>query len=210
MEIKLAAQKREKNEKLSADFIPAVIYGKGVENTSLKVKKVEFEKAFSKAGESNLISLDLGAGEVKVVVKDTQKDVLKGTFTHVDFYQVNMKEKITAEIPLHFIGESKAIKELGGVLIKNMDHLEVECLPGALVDHIDVDISQLATFEDTIRIKDLILPVGATTTSDLSDMVAAVREPKAEAEPTPAVAAAVAAPAAGAKKEEVKKPEAKK
>ncbi len=218
MEIKLSAQTREKNEKLPADVIPGVLYGKGVENKSLKIKKVEFEKAFSDAGESNLISLDLGTGAVKVLVKDIQRDVLKHTFTHVDFYQVNMKEKITAEIPLHFIGESKAIKELGGVLIKDMDHLEVECLPGDLADHIDVDIAVLKTFDDAIRINDLVLPQGITAASHTNEMIAAVREPKVEAEPTPVVAEAVpaagapaaGAPAAGVKKEEGKKPEAKK
>ncbi len=221
MEIKLSAQLRDKNEKLSADMIPAVIYGKGVENKSLKVKKVELEKAFAKAGESNLISLDFGAGAVKVLVKEIQRDVLKNVFTHVDFYQVNMKEKITAEIPFHFVGEAKAIKELGGVLIKDMAHLEVECLPGDLVDHIDIDISVLKTFDDAIRINDLVLPKGISAVSHTNEMVAAVREPKAEVEPEPTPAAAEAAPAAGApaagapaaagaKKEEAKKPEAKK
>ncbi|MFA6194296.1 MAG: 50S ribosomal protein L25 [Patescibacteria group bacterium] len=218
MEIKLSAQLRDKNEKLGADLIPAVIYGKGVENKSLKVKKVELEKAFAAAGESNLISLDFGSGAVKVLVKETQRDVLKNTFTHVDFYQVNMKEKITAEIPFHFIGEAKAIKELGGVLIKDMAHLEVECLPGDLADHIDVDISVLKTFDDAIRINDLTLPKGISAVSHTNEMIAAVREPKVEAEPTPVVAEAAPAAgapvagalAAGAKKEEGKKPEAKK
>ena len=214
MEIKLTAESREKNERLGVDLIPGVLYGKGVENKSLKIKKVDFEKAFAVAGESNLISLDSGSGAVKVLVKDIQRDVLKHTFTHVDFYQVNMKEKITAEIPLHFIGESKAIKELGGVLIKDMDHLEVECLPGDLVDHIDVDISVLKTFDDAIRINDIALPKDVATVSHTNEMIAAVREPKVEAEPTPVVAAEVApavgtpvagAPVAGAKKEEVKK-----
>ena len=230
MEIKLSAQVRISKEKLGADFIPGVVYGKGVENNNLKIKKVDFEKAFSKAGESNLISLDFGSGPVKVLVKDIQREVLKNTFTHVDFYQVNMKEKITAEIPFHFIGEAKAIKELGGVLIKDMSHLEVECLPGDLVDHIDVDISGLNTFEDGIRINDLILPSGISAVSHTNEMITAVREPKVEVEPEPVVveevpatgtsaeggtapvagAPAAGAPAAGAKKEETKKPGGKK
>lgn len=213
MEIKLSAQLRGKDEKLNADFIPGVIYGKGVENKSLKLKKVEFEKAFAAAGESNLINLDFGSGAVKVLVKEVQRDVMKNTFTHVDLYQVNMSEKITAEIPFHFVGEAKAIKELGGVLIKDMAHLEVECLPGDLVDHIDIDISVLKTFDDAIRINDLVLPKGIVAVSHTNEMIAAVREPKVEAEPTPvaaeaapaAGAPAAGAPAAAAKKEEVKK-----
>jgi large subunit ribosomal protein L25 len=197
MDFKLTAQKRERNEKLSPEFIPAVLYGKGVENQSLKIKKVEFDKAFKAAGESNLIDLDFGQGAVKVLVKDTQHDVMKGFFTHVDFYQVNMKEKITAEIPLHFVGESKAVKELGGVLIKDMVHLTVECLPSDLVDHIDVDISVLKTFSDAIRVNDLSLTEGLSLVHHTNEMVAAVKEPKVEEEPVAVEAAPAAEGAAG-------------
>ncbi|MFA5109218.1 MAG: 50S ribosomal protein L25 [Patescibacteria group bacterium] len=197
MDFKLTAQKRERNEKLSPEFIPAVLYGKGVENQSLKIKKVEFDKAFKAAGESNLIDLDFGQGAVKVLVKDTQHDVMKGFFTHVDFYQVNMKEKITTEIPLHFVGESKAVKELGGVLIKDMIHLTVECLPSDLVDHIDVDISVLKTFSDAIRVNDLSLAKGLSLVHHTNEMVAAVKEPKVEEEPVAVEAAPAAEGAAG-------------
>jgi large subunit ribosomal protein L25 len=216
MELKLTAQSREPQEKLSPDFVPAVLYGKGVVNKNLKVKKIDFEKAFAKAGESNLIELDLGGSAAKVLVKDYQKDAIKGFFTHVDFYQVNMKEKITAEIPLHFVGESKAIKELGGALIKDMDTLEVECLPGDLVDHIDVDISVLRTYDDAIRVNDLPLAEGLVLVHHTSEVVAAVMAPKVEEEPVaPAVEAAAAAgetvvPGAEAKAGEAKKEEGKK
>lgn len=207
MEFKLKAEKREKNEKLAVDYIPAVLYGNGVENQSLKLKKVDFEKAYDAAGESNLIDLDFGAGAVKVLVKETQRDVLKYTFTHVDFYQVNMKEKVTTEIPFSFVGEAKAVKELGGMLMKEMDGIEIECLPSDLVDHIDVDISVLATFEDVITVGDLILPKGFELKhNNAEDEVAKVVEPKAQEveEVKPAETTTTAAPA------EVKKEEAKK
>jgi len=201
MELKLQAEKREKNEKLAADFIPAVLYGKGVENQSLKLKKVDFEKVFAAAGESNLIDLNFGSGAVKVLVKDLQRDVLKYTFTHVDLYQVNMKEKINTEIPLHFVGESKAVKELGGMLMKEAHEIEVECLPSNLVDHIDVNISSLNTFEDVITIADLVLPKGFKLLgNNPDDVVAMVVEPKVEVEetkPAEVAPAAAAAPTAG-------------
>lgn len=224
MDLKLTAQPREKNEKLSPDFIPAVLYGKGVENKNLKIKKIDFDKIFSVAGESNLIKLnaDGGAG-VKVLIKDVQRDVLKNFVTHIDFYQVNMKEKIHTEIPLHFVGETKAVKELGGVLIKDINALEVECLPGDLIDHIDVDISVLNTFDDAIRINDLVLPPGIALTHHTNEVVATVMEPKVEEEPVveaveaaegaaaEGVATADAAPAEGtAPTGEVKKEEGKK
>ncbi len=179
MESKLSAQIREKNEKLSIDFMPAVIYGKGIESISLKIKKVDFDRVFAAAGESNLINLDFGSGAIKVLIKDLQRDVIKNTFIHVDFYQVNMKEKIKTEIPLHFIGVSKAVKELSGMLIKEMDAIEVECLPSDLIDHIDVDISVLNTFDDAIRISDLNLSVGLEIAHHQpEDMVASVIKPR--------------------------------
>lgn len=202
MELRLQAEKRSKNEKLTPELIPAVLYGKGVENQSLKLKKVEFEKIFSVAGESNLIDLDFGSGAVKVLVKDSQRDVLKHTFSHVDFYQVNMKEKITTEIPLHFINESKAVKELGGMLMREIHELEVECLPSDLVDHIDVNISVLNTYDDVIKISDLVLPKGFKLIHNHpEDVVAMVVEPKVEVEevkPVEATPAAGVTPATGA------------
>ncbi len=208
MEFKLKAEKRSNNEKLAADTIPAVVYGKGTTNESLKMKRIDFEKTFSAAGESNLISLDFGGASVKVLVKEFQRDPLKNTYTHVDFYQVNMKEKITTEIPLHFIGESKAIKELGGMLMKEINELEVECLPSDLLDHIDIDISVLATYDDVIKIGDLVLPATFRLThNNPSDVVVVVVEPKVQVEEEkPAEAAPVVAEAAkDAKKEEAKK-----
>jgi len=196
MNLKLTAQTRELKEKMAADLIPAVLYGKGVANHNLKVRRIDFEKLFAAAGESSLVDLEIGGQSTKVLVKDLQRDVLKGFFTHIDFYQVNMKEKISTEIPLHFIGESKAVKELGGALIKEISAVEVECLPGDLVNHIDVDISVLSGFADSIRLSDLHLPTGLILTHHTNEVVAAVVEPKVEEEPV--VAAPEAAPEAGA------------
>ena len=181
MTINLGAQTRESKEKLNSDFMPGVLYGKDI-NQNLKIKRTEFDKVFKAAGESNLINLDFGSGQVKVLVKETQKDVIKNFFTHVDFYRVDMKEKITTEIPLNFIGESSAVRELGGVLMCEMDVLAIECLPGDLVDHIDIDISILKTFSDAIRVNNIKLPAGLSLAHSTNDMVAAVKEPRAQIE----------------------------
>lgn len=202
MELKLKAQLREKNERLDKDHLAAVIYGKGIESKSLKLKQAEFDKLFNIAGESNLIKLELPEGPVNVLVKDLQRDVVKHTTIHVDFYQVNMKEKVHAEIPLHFIGESKAIKELGGALIKEINEIKVECLPGDLVDHIDVDISSLQTFADVIQVSNLVIPKNIEVLLDPETNIAMVVEPKAQEEepvaPVEAAAPAGTSPAEGA------------
>ena len=210
MTIKLSAQLREKKEKLGPDYLPGVLYGKGIDNKSLKFKKVDFEKVFSLAGESNLIDLNYGEDEIKVLVKDTQRDVVKNFLTHVDLYQVNMKEKITTEIPLHFVGEAKAVKELGGALIKDISSVEVECLPADLVDHIDVDISVLNTFDDAIHLHDLHLPQGMVLVHQTNEVVAAVKEARVEEEPAVAETEAEAANAATAEGAAAPEGEAKK
>ncbi|MBI2459716.1 MAG: 50S ribosomal protein L25 [Parcubacteria group bacterium] len=171
-----------------AGFIPAVIYGFGKTNQNIKIKKHDFEKVFAIAGEFNLVDLSINqAPPAKVIIKDVQRHGLTDGVIHVDFYQVDMSKKITAQIPLNFIGEAKAVKELGGTLVRNMAAVEVECLPGDLVSHIDVDISVLANFDQFIRLHDLALPGGLALVQQTNEAVVGVVETKAEAEaPKPA------------------------
>jgi large subunit ribosomal protein L25 len=182
MSINLKAEKRDLQQKFDPNFyIPGILYGKKIENSIIKVKKNEFEKAWEKAGESNLIDLKINDSEaVKVIIKDVQFEPVKNIPIHVDFYQVNMKEKIITEIPLEFIGESKAVKELGGLLMKYTDEVEVKCLPGDLLDHIDVDISKLNSFEESIYMKDLKLPESMELLRDPDEIVVNVIAPKTD------------------------------
>ena len=200
MDIIISAQTREKKEKLSADFVPAVLYGRGVASSSLKVKRSDIDKVINRAGESNLITLQYDGGEAKVINKETQRSGMTGKLLNVDFIQVNMNDKITTEVPLHFIGESKAVKEMAGSLIKDTNSLEVECLPDDLVDHIDVDISVLKDYHDEILIKDLVLPKGIKLTREANSVIASVIPPRAQEEEAK-TEAAPAAPAAPAKEE---------
>jgi large subunit ribosomal protein L25 len=133
------------------------------------------------------------------LIKDVQKHITKDTLSHIDFYQVDMHKEITTEIHLNFIGESKAVKELGGMLIKNYDHIEVKCLPSDLVNHIDIDISILKEFGDHISLHDLSLPTGLKLVHETNDMVVSVMEPKVQEE-EPAPVAEATAPAADAAK----------
>ena len=181
MDIILKAQIREQKEKLLIDFVPAILYGRGVASVSLKVKRGELDKAVALAGESNLITLEVeGSKSVKVLIKEIQRSGLNGNLLHADFFQVDMSSKITTEIPLHFIGESKAIREMAGFLMKDIDTLEVECLPNDLVDHIDVDISVLEKFHDEITTADLVLPKGVELASDVVRIVATANPPRVQ------------------------------
>lgn len=184
-DLNLETKKRTKKDKkdLRAENVPAILYGKGIENEQLWVNKKIFDKVYDEAGESTILKLALeGNGERNVVIKDVQNDILSGQPIHVDFYQVRMDEEIEAEVELVFVGESPAVKELGGVLVKNMDAVEIKCLPGDLLSKIEVDISRIKTFDDYIYIKDLDIPGKVEVLVDAETVVAMVSAPRTEEE----------------------------
>ncbi|MDD5043467.1 MAG: 50S ribosomal protein L25 [Patescibacteria group bacterium] len=161
--------------------IPVVIYGKGIESRNLTVDYPLFNKIYKEAGESSLIDLKIGDAEpIKTLIQDVQFDPVKNTILHADFRQINMKEKITASIPLKFVGVAPAIKDFQGVFVTNLHELEVECLPGDLIHEIEVDISPLKTFDEIIRVKDLVVPSSLTIKNGLEDVVALVAPPREE------------------------------
>jgi large subunit ribosomal protein L25 len=168
---------REKN------LIPAVVYGHGAKNQNVAVEYIPFEKLYREAGESSLVDLVIdNEKSVKILIQEVQADPLTGRFIHIDFRQVKMTEKITAEILLKFVGEAKAVKELGGILVKTADKIKVKCLPQDLVHEIEVDLSFLNTFEDFIHIKDLKIPAGLEVLGNPNEPVVNVIPPRSEEE----------------------------
>lgn len=185
--ITLKAQTRDQKDKprqiRNNNFIPAVLYGHNVKNESLKIKKIDFNQVYATVGESNLIDLVVDNNSaIKILIKDTQRGLLKNDFIHADFYKVNMQQKITAEIPLNFIGESRAVKEQHGVLMKNIDKIEVECLPGDLIHQIDIDLSLLNSIHDAIRLNDLKLSDNITLVNKTNDVIASVAQQRIQEE----------------------------
>jgi large subunit ribosomal protein L25 len=185
MTINLKAEKRGDIDQTDAQYILGVLYGQGIENQNLKIKRLDMEKTLSLAGESSLIDLEIDGQIVKVLIKDTQFEPIKNRLRHVDFYQVNMSKKVKAEVPLHFFGEAKAIKELGGMLIKNIHELEVECLPSDLVAHIDIDLAFFDEMPKSLKLSDVVLPKGIELDADSEEVIAMVVEPIAEVAEVP-------------------------
>lgn len=174
---KAVSQLREKG------LIPAVMYGKGEESLTLEIPEQAFLKAFRVAGESTLIDLEIDGKAQKVLIQEVAHDPLSDRIIHADFHKVSLTEKMHARIPLSFIGESKAVKGLGGMLVKNVDEIEVECLPTALVHEIIIDISKLDNFGDVIHLKDIVIPPGiAVMHLHGEDPIASVAEPRSEEE----------------------------
>lgn len=214
LKLEVSTRKKEENTKdlIKMSLVPAVIYGPHLKTNKLvKVGANDLNKVFAVAGESTLIDLVVdGKAEGKVLIKDEQRDAVRDTTIHVDLYEVDMTKELYTDIPLHFIGVSPAVTDLGGVLAKSINEVEVKCLPGDLVNHIDVDLSILAQIHDVIKIHDLKLPKGIKLTTETDDVVATVTELKIEEEPVaeaPADAAAV--PASNQKEAEEETKEAK-
>lgn len=199
IESKARDSKTEIAEKMRKDgMIPANLYGHNVPNMHLSLSQNTFEKVLRKAGESTIIELIDPEGKThNVLIQEVQKHYLTSQPIHVDFYEVKMTEKLTATVELIFDGESKAVRELGGTLVKVLTEVEVECLPADLPSQIDVDISMLKSFDDAILIKDLKVGDKVEIKADPEETVAKVQPPRdveAElAEPVGDEAAAVAA-----------------
>jgi large subunit ribosomal protein L25 len=162
--------------------IPAVIYGAIATPKNISVDAKAFVKLYQSAGESTVIDLDVDGSVHHVLIQDFQQDPLRDTVTHVDFRAIDMDKVLETEIKLRFLGESTAVKALGGTLVEAMGKVRVSCLPKYLVPFIDIDISKLATFEDSIRIKDLPAMEGVTILENPNQTIVLVQPPRTEEE----------------------------
>lgn len=163
--------------------IPAVLYGHNVKPRNLAVAYTPFQKIYQQAGESTLIDVTVDKEKpVKVLIQEVQYDPVKSRIIHVDFHQVRMDEKITAAIPIKFVDEAPAVKELGGTLVTNLHEIKVKCLPNDLIHEIEVDISSLKTFDDLIHVKELKIPGTIEILENSDEVVASVTPPRSEEE----------------------------
>jgi large subunit ribosomal protein L25 len=149
-------------------LIPAHVFGKKVETEHVAVKAQEFTKVFAEAGESGLIDLKIGAEKVRpVLVRDVQVDPVRDSLLHIDFYQVNLMEKVRVNVPIVVIGEEPEMVHTGeAVIIQPMGEVEVEALPAELPENIEVDITSLKQIDDTIFISGLKVPDGVELIAD--------------------------------------------
>jgi large subunit ribosomal protein L25 len=163
--------------------IPAIMYGHGIEPQMFWVDFMGFSKLYAKAGESSILSIVPEEGKSSnVIISDVQVDAMSHRFSHVDFFQVRMDEKLETHVPIEFVGEAPAVRENGGILVKPLEELHISCLPKDLPHAIMVDISVLATFNDQIQVKDIKVPAGVEVLIEEGSMVAFVEAPRTEAQ----------------------------
>jgi len=181
---KIALEAQIKDKKASKvrkqGFIPGVLYGPSLkENVVLMFEKSNL-KDIKKAYDENLI-IDLKIEDKKYpsLIYDIQKDYLTGEIIHVDFYKFDETKKVNVSLPIEVIGKSP-LQELGGMINKNIERLEVECSPLNIPADIKVDISTLVEFGDNIYLKDIKLPEGVEPQIDLETPVVTILAPKEE------------------------------
>jgi large subunit ribosomal protein L25 len=178
-----AERGRKVNSGRRDGLVPAVVYGNKIDSVSLWVKAIDVKRLLKKYGESTIIEMNVdGKDKRNVLIQDIQKNPVRGQHTHIDFFQVRMDEKIENEVELVFVGESKAVKELGGILVKNIDKLTVKCLPADLPSHIDVDISMINAFETHLTVKDIKIPSNIELDIDPETVIALVAPQRSEEE----------------------------
>jgi large subunit ribosomal protein L25 len=170
-----------------AGKLPAVIYGRHTEPIKIALDAHSASLILGRLTSSSLVTLDLDGQEYPALVREKQRDYIKNRLLHVDFLAVSLTERIRATVAVNFVGVSVAVKDFNAVLVKNLESLEVECLPTDLPERIDVNISVLDRPGDGIRVKDLIVSDKVELLDDPETMVAVATFAKVEEEVEEAV-----------------------
>ena len=186
--------------------VPAVVYGNKIAPTHIQLDAHEVTTVLRHAGRNRLITLVIGdgVGSKMVLPREVQRDPIKRTIKHIDFYEVSMTEKITAEVRIICVGEPADVKSGAGVLLQEMNALDIRCLPGDLIDSVTVDVSGLA-IDGVVRVRDIAVPPGIEVMDEPNEEVVRVTrfvEAKEEEEAAPVEAPEVEVIEKGKKEEE--------
>jgi len=171
-------------------MLPAVVFGHGLESTSVSLDAHEFEQLRRRTSANTLVDLSIdGKKSQPVLVHGVQLHRVTQRPLHADLFLVRMTEELTVDVPLVATGESEAVKTQGGTLLHPLEHVRIKALPDHLPTSIQYDIASIATFDDVIRLRDIEIPSDVTLLNDPEEIVAKVIPPRVEEEVVPAEAA---------------------
>jgi large subunit ribosomal protein L25 len=171
VEIRSAQGSSNSRRLRAAGKIPGVVYGHGIDPTSVSVDARALRQALNtQAGVNALLQLDVSGTKHLALARAIQKNPVRGTVAHVDFQVVNRNEQVSADIPITLVGEADKVTKQGGMVEHQLASLHVQATPTTLPSHIEVDISDLE-IDGAIRIKDVKLPAGVTTSLDPDEPV---------------------------------------
>lgn len=184
---------------------PANIYGHHVPPTAIQADTHDLNLLVRRAGHTALIQLSVeGEREPRpVLVRDLQRKATTGELLHVDFMQVSMQEKLTVTVPVQLVGHAPAVDTAADAIVfQNLDHVDVECLPADIPQHIEADISALTDLGHTLHVRDLIVPPAVTILTDPDLVVVSVTRKAIAAEEVAEAVAAEEVPTVGEAREE--------
>lgn len=198
---KLVVEKRKvvgkKVKKLrKEDILPANIYGKAIKSIAVQVPYKEFEKVYRQAGETGLVDVQVEGATKPSLIHNVQQDYYNHRLLHVDFYQVDLKQKVKTMVPIVTTGEAKAVSDKLGLLLQLLSEVEVEALPEDLPEKIEVNVAPLDSLNAQITVAELKLPKGVTVLTDASQAVVKIGELVSKEAAAQAAAEAAAAEAA--------------
>lgn len=162
-------------------LIPAELYGRGVENLHLSVPVKDFKKVLKVAGESTMINVMVDGKKHPVLIYDVAIHPVSDEILNVDFFQVRLDEKIKIKVPLIFIGESEGVKN-GGILVKTLQEIEIEALPGNIPHSFEVDLAKLIGIGQSVYVKNLSIPADVKILISPEMVIATVIQPISEEE----------------------------
>lgn len=191
--------------------IPANVFGKQIKSISVQIAAPDFNKIYAVVGESTLVYLEVaGENEARpVLVREVSHHPVTGLVLHVDFNQVNLKEKVTAPVEIELVGESPAELEKLGILVQQLDEIEVEALPTDMPEKLEVSVAELKAVDDAILVKDIKVGNDVSIKSDPEAIVARIEAlAKEEVVEAPVAEAPVegAVPAEGTEEISAQKP----
>lgn len=166
-------------------IIPANLFGKTIDSQAIQVNSTDFNRAYKEAGETSLIWVKVEGEEKErpTLVTGVAFNPITGDKLHIDFHQVNLKEKVTANVPVEITGESELINTNVAVLSQSLNEIEVEALPTDIPESIIFDISSLKEIGDQLKVSDAKVSEGIEVKTDPEQMVVSLQEPQKEEEP---------------------------
>lgn len=198
----LAAQKRtvlgRKVKTLRREgLIPAHVFGHKIKTIHVQVNASDFSKVFEKVGETGIIGLSVDGEKRPVLVRNLQTHPVSDKLLHIDFYQVNLTEKVKVDVPIEVVGESPAVEKKIGLLLTPVSEIEIEALPTDIPEKIEVNVAKLEDVGDEIKVKDLVLDqakikifadpelvlaqIGELVTREMEEVEAEIQAEQAEA-----------------------------
>lgn len=159
--------------------IPAVIHNHGSDSIIVSGAYTDVVKVFQLAGKHHPVSVKVDSDTYLTIIKDADFEPKKNKLRHVVFGAIRQDEKVETEVPIVFVGDAPAEKA-GLMVIKQLDHVEIEALPRDLVDELKISIEKLAEIGDRITVADLDIPNGVTILTEPEHPIAVVEETKAQ------------------------------